>query len=347
MNVRISYLMRLSVQRSKKPRRLMTKKAIRESGSGGTFGVRKRPWKWLPLLIAIPLLALVGVGAFVGYSYWEYRTFWGDPNIPPSDVTSFGSVETKTFYSEAVGQTMEYNIYLPPGYDDLRHRFITYPVVYLLHGRPGTDDDWVSKGGAADAMDTLLARGQVRPMIMVMPQGSTSRYARASGYADGLQGNWETYITRDLVNEIDSNYRTVVSARGRAIAGLSEGGYGAMNLGLRNPSEFGVIGSFSGYFTIDQHDLSSIFGGDQNLAEANSPMTYLPQLEGELPAIYFYVGEDDEKFLEENQEFADELETRGASYDFETYPGAHSWKSWRGHLPDFLTFATDRLKGGE
>jgi enterochelin esterase-like enzyme len=293
------------------------------------------------------VVSLVGIGAFVGYSYWEYRTFWGDPNVPPSDVTSFGAVETKTFYSEALGQTMEYNIYLPPGYDDLRHTFTTYPVVYLLHGRPGTADDWVRVGGAAVAMDTLLAEGQVRPMIIVAPQGSTSRFASATGYVDGLQGNWETYITRDLINEIDSNYRTVRSARGRAIAGLSEGGYGAMNLGLRNPSELGVIGSFSGYFTINQHDLSSIFGGDQSLAEANNPMSYLPQLGGELPAIYFYVGKGDEEILEENQEFADELEARGASYDFKIYPGAHSWKFWREHLPDFLTFASEQLRGGE
>jgi enterochelin esterase-like enzyme len=298
------------------------------------------------LLVVIPLLALVGGGAFVGYSYWEYRTFWGDPNVPSSDVTSFGTVETKTFYSEAVGQTMEYNIYLPSGYDDPQHRFTTYPVVYLLHGRPGTDYDWVSKGGAADAMDTLLAQEQVRPMIIVAPQGSTSRFASATGYVDGLQGNWGTYITRDLVNEIDSNYRTVESAEGRAIAGLSEGGYGAMNLGLKNTSEFGVVGSFSGYFTIDQHDLRKLFGGDRGLAEANSPMIFLPQLEGELPAIYFYVGGDDGN-LEENQEFADELETHGASYDFETYPGRHSWTLWRAHLPDFLTFASDRLKGGD
>ena len=299
------------------------------------------------MLVAIPLLALIGVGAFVGYSYWEYRTFWGDPNVPPSDVTSLGAVETKTFYSEALGQTMEYNIYLPPGYDDLRQRFTTYPVVYLLHGRPGADNDWVSKGGAAEAMDTLLAEGQVQPMIIVMPQGSGSRFAYATGYIDGPQGDWGTYISRDLVNEIDSNYRTVRSARGRAIAGLSEGGYGAMNLGLRNPSEFGVIGSFSGYFNIDQYDMPRIYGRDQSLAEANSPMAYLPQLEGELPAIYFYVGGGDEKFLEENQEFADQLETRGASYDFEIYKGAHSWDLWREHLPDFLVYAAAHLKGGD
>jgi enterochelin esterase-like enzyme len=198
----------------------------------------------------------------------------------------------------------------------------------------------------AQQMDGLLAEGKVQPMILVVPQERPDYNIRGSMYFDGPEGNWGTYTTRDVVEEIDSNYRTVQSREGRAIAGLSEGGYGAMNLGLKNLSEYGVIGSFSGYFTIDEHDLSKFFDGNERLAEANSPMTYLPQLEGELPAIYFYVGQDDEKFLPENQKFADELEARGASYEFHTFPGgSHNWDLWGAHLPDFLIFASERLRG--
>jgi S-formylglutathione hydrolase FrmB len=158
-------------------------------------------------------------------------------------------------------------------------------------------------------------------------------------------GNWATYTTKDLVNEIDSNYRTVQSKDGRAMAGNSEGGYGAMNLGLKNPSEFGVIGSFSGYFTIDENDLSRIFGGDRSLAEANSPMLYLPRLEGELPAIYFIVGQDDEHYLQENTKFAEELKARGIPFEFETFSGKHNWDLWAAHLSDFLIFANEHLTG--
>lgn len=288
------------------------------------------------------------MGAFVGYNYWEYRTFWGNPNTPPSDVTSFGTVETKTFYSEALGRSMEYEIYLPPDYEDPRHSFTRYPVVYLLHGRPGTADDWEKKGGASDAMDTLLARGQVRPMIVVIPQGSASRFAPATGYVDAFEGNWGTYVTRDLLDEIDSKYRTVESKDGRAVAGNSEGGYAAMNLGLKNPSEFGVIGSFSEYFTPDQEDKEGIFGGDQSSADANSPMTYLLRLEGTLPASWLsIIGQDDNKYLKQNQEFTAELKARGASFEFNTFPGKHSWTFWRAHLPDFLIFASEQLTGGE
>ena len=315
-------------------------------------GTRKRNWRRLLLtLVMVQLLTSLGIGVFVGYSYWEHRTFWGDPNTRPSDVTSFGTVETKTFYSEALDQTMEYEIYLPPGYDDLWHRFTRYPVVYLLHGRPGTDDDWESKGGASDAMDTLLARGQVQPMIVVMPAGSTSRFGPETGWVDAAQGNWGSYLTRDLANEIDSNYRTVASAGGRAIAGNSEGGWAAINLGLKNPSEFGVLGSFSGYFTADDEDKKVLFDGDQSLADANSPMLYLSQLEGELPAIYLLEGQGEsgnprfEQGYEENQELAEELKARGATHDFDNPTGGdHDWDFWRERLPDFLIFASEHLR---
>ncbi|MBV9455437.1 MAG: esterase family protein [Rubrobacter sp.] len=314
------------------------------------FRARRHRWKRLIfVLIMLAAQASLGVGVFVGYSYWEYRTFWGDPNASPSDVTSFGTVETKTFYSEALGQTMEYEIYLPPGYDDLWHRFMHYPVVYLLHGVPGTDDDWVSKGGAADAMDTLLARKQVQPMLVVIPTGANARWGPETGWVDGSQGDWGTYTTKDLVSEVDSNYRTVASADGRAIAGNSEGGWAAVNLGLKNPSKFGVVGSFSGYFTADDQDKNNLFDGDQSLADANSPTSYLPRLGGDLPAIYLLQEQDRggrfQQDFEENQEFAEELKARGATYEFDNPSGGdHNWDFWRAYLPDFLIFTSEHLR---
>jgi enterochelin esterase-like enzyme len=204
--------------------------------------------------------------------------------------------------------------------------------------------DWVSKGGAAEAMDTLLPQRQVQPMIVVMPTGDASAWGPETGWVDGSQGDWGTYTTRDLVDEIDSKYRTVDTAEGRAIAGNSEGGWAAANLGLKNPSEFGVIGSFSGYFTADEQETRDLFNGDQSLADANSPMSYLPQLEGTLPPIYLLVGQDDRApDPEENQEFAEELEVRNASYEFDNLSGSHGWDFWRAHLPDFLIFASERL----
>jgi enterochelin esterase-like enzyme len=325
------------------------------------------------LLVPVLMLALLGVGAFVDYNYCAqdvgedtlgdcvadttvnmYYTLWSAldvyssaPSATDTNLTSTGTVETKAFSSKALNQTIEYKIYLPPGYDDSRYSSVRYPVVYLLPGSSGGTGPWVKAGGMAEQMDALLSQRQVRPMILVVPEESPAQLTPNTGYVDGPLGNWATYTTRDVVDEIDSNYRTVQSKDGRAIAGLSEGGYGAMNLGLKNPSEFGVIGSFSGYFTIDEDDLSRVFGGDRSLAEANSPMLYLPQLEGELPAIYFYVGQNEGHNLAENLKFAQELKARGASFEFNTFPGKHNWDLWRAHLQDFLIFASEHLTGGE
>jgi len=216
-----------------------------------------------------------------------------------------------------------------------------------LPGSSGSSTVWMKGGDIPEQMDTLLAQGKVQPMILVSPQERPgSHTVKGTGYIDGPLGNWATYTSQDLVDEIDSNYRTIQSKDGRAIAGNSEGAYGAMNLGLKNPSKYGVIGSFSGYFTIDKRDLSRIFEGDQSLADANSPMLYLPQLEGDLPAIYLLIGQD-EKYLEENSKFAEELKDRGASVDFESYPGSHNWDLWGAHVPDFLVYASEHMAGGE
>jgi len=275
-----------------------------------------------------------------------YRTLWGNLDLYRSDAAGKGTLETKTFYSQALGQSIQYATYLPPGYDDPRNGSVRYPVVYLLPGSSGGINAWVNGGSIAEQMDDLLTEGEVRPMILVVPQERPgSQSVKGTGYVDGPLGDWATYTTRDLVDEIDSNYRTVASKDGRAIAGNSEGAYGAMNLGLKDPSEYAVIGSFSGYFTIDEGDLSRIFGGDRSFAEANSPILYLAQLDGELPAIYLLVGQNDHYFTE-NQEFAEQLKARGASVEFDTFPGKHNWDLWGAHVSDFLIFANEHLTGG-
>ncbi len=294
--------------------------------------------------MAVVILLALGLGTFVGYNYYTYRTFWGNPNVYPAYVKSFGTVETRTFHSNALGKDMTYEVYLPSGYNAAANQQTRYPVVYLLHGAPGSYDNWVKVGGAKVQADTLLAQRKIRPMIIVTPQGSPWRFATSTEYVNGPLGNWATYVTRDLVRQIDGRYRTVASKNGRAIAGLSEGGYAAMNLGLKNKDEFGVIGSFSGYFTETANQQA--FGGNKRLVRQNSPASYLRQLKEPLPAIYFYVGNSDPPYTKENQQFAQQLKARGSSYTFHLYPGGHSWTLWRGHLPDFLIFASKHLTGG-
>ena len=85
--------------------------------------------------------------------------------------------------------------------------------------------------------DALAARHRITPPILVMPYGSTGTFTDKE-WANGIHPHegWETFVARDLVRTVDRRFRTIPGGRGRALAGLSEGGYGALNIGLHHPA---------------------------------------------------------------------------------------------------------------
>ena len=132
------------------------------------------------------------------------------------------------------------SVYLPPGYDQATGT--TFPVVYLLHGLGGGDYSWLPRTmmerDTPALADTLIAAGTIQPMILVMPDAST-RYG-ACFYANSpVCGNWDAFITTDLVGFVDAHYRTVTGPEGRAVAGMDAGGYGALMLAMAHPDVFG------------------------------------------------------------------------------------------------------------
>src|SRR5207237_4547323 len=114
-----------------------------------------------------------------------------------------------------------------------------------------------------------------QPAILVRPFGSTGTFTDKE-WANGIRPHegWETFVARDLVQAIDSTYRTIPDGAHRALAGLSEGGYGALNIGLHHPGEFGILESWSGYERAE--DLKPIFGGYSRHLDRNSPIAKLP-----------------------------------------------------------------------
>jgi enterochelin esterase-like enzyme len=138
------------------------------------------------------------------------------------------------------------SIFLPPGYRAEKNR--RYPVVYLLHGF--TDDDakwfgvvkhWIN---LPDVINKALAEGNTREMIVVMPNAFT-RF-KGSMYSNSVTvGDWETFVTKELVNYIDDHYRTLPQAASRGLAGHSMGGYGTMRLGMKSPEVFSSIYALS------------------------------------------------------------------------------------------------------
>ena len=135
-------------------------------------------------------------------------------------------------------------IYLPPSYESEPTR--RYAVLYMLHGFTGSNKTWTSNEGVnlPALMNDMIANGKVPEMIIVGPNGWNS-YKGAFYTNSVVNGNWEDYIYRDVVQYIDSHFRTLARVESRGIAGHSMGGYGALTLAMKHPDVFGAVYALS------------------------------------------------------------------------------------------------------
>ena len=295
---------------------------------------------------AAALIAFVAVGLFGAYryvdNYWVYRGF--APPRDPGYVRLTGTTTRFDLASPALGgRRQPVDVYLPPGYKTSPRR--RYPVIYLLHGVPGRPAAFLETVRLGVVEDELVALHRVRPAILVMPFGSTGSFTDEE-WANGVRPNsgWETFVARDLVRAIDARYRTIPRGRARALAGLSEGGYGALNIGLHHAGEFHVLESWSGYERADP--IRSIFGIDRSVLARNSPKLTLVPVAAKLRRagtyIWFYSGTGDH-FLRENDAFAAELRREGIRFHYFVVHGGHNWGIWRGNASRALLAMSRRL----
>jgi enterochelin esterase-like enzyme len=337
-------------------RRLSTE----QGGRGGAAGAPARRWLAVAaaamVVVALTAGGVAGVSRYVS-SFWLYRGF-SPPAAPPS-ITVRGaggsrrvpvilpSLQNITVRGAALGGYPDpVLVLLPPGYAS--HPRQRYPVLYLLHGFPGQAAGFLNIGQVATTEATLVAAGRMKPMIMVMPTGTRSFLADEE-WANGIHPGsaWETFVARDLVSAIGARYRVIPGARGRGIAGLSEGGYGALNIGLHHPGEFALVQSWSGYMRADH--IAAIFGHSARLLNYNSPAKWVPAVAARLRAdhtyIWFYIGAAD-PLSAQNRAFAAELTSLGVAHRFFEPAGTHDWRLWRGQMSQALITASEHLSHG-
>jgi enterochelin esterase-like enzyme len=303
--------------------------------------------RWLTAgLTALALAAFLAVGTLgvwrYAWNYWLYRGF--PPPQDPGFVKVRGTTQTFSLASSALGgRSKQVYVYLPPGYRS--HPGRRYPVAYLLHGIPGRPAAFLFTVRAGVIEDILVSQRKAKAMILVMPYGSTGTFTDKE-WANGVRAGeaWETFVARDVVKAIDARYRTIPRGSSRALIGLSEGGYGALNIGLHHPGEFGVLESWSGYERAD--DLRQIFGGRPALLARNSPLVTLPRVARRLRAdrtfVWFYSARRD-RFRSENVAFARLLTRERIPHRFFLVSGGHNWALWRGQAADALLAAAERL----
>jgi enterochelin esterase-like enzyme len=292
--------------------------------------------------------ALVCVGLVGATRYW--RNFWLYRGFPPPRDPAFVTAGTASrFYVSSAalgGRRQPVDVYLPPGYRS--HPDARYPVMYLLHGFPGRPGAFLQTVRLGVVEDVLVHSHRIRPFIIVMPFGSTGTFTDKE-WANGIRPHegWETFVARDLVRSVDARYRTVRGGSGRVLAGLSEGGYGALNIGFHHPGEFRVLESWSGYERAS--NLTSIFGGDPALLRANSPLDTLGHVAARLRRtgtyVWAYSGTTD-SFDRQNAAFAAALARARIPHRYRVVRGGHNWAIWRAQAADALIVAARRLGAG-
>ncbi|WP_181699042.1 alpha/beta hydrolase [Chthonobacter albigriseus] len=151
-----------------------------------------------------------------------------------------GTVTYRSFDLQALDTPMNTAVYTPDG----TAPFEGWPVVYLLHGHNGTERSWTDLGDVEATLDRMMADGEIRPAVIVMPDAKNSWYVDSA--ERGGPGDYETAITRDLRKAIEASYPVRRDREGRAIAGLSMGGFGALRLALAHPDLYVASASFSG-----------------------------------------------------------------------------------------------------
>ncbi|MEO8687577.1 MAG: alpha/beta hydrolase-fold protein [Solirubrobacteraceae bacterium] len=288
-------------------------------------------------LIVAVAAAWIGLGAFgtwsYGHDYWAYRGF-PPPHNPPG-VTA-GRTEHVSFFSPSLRQRRSYDIYLPPGYAAATARGQRLRVLYLLHGSPGQQILFFNAGRLGVALDTLISKRAVRPFLVVMPDGHDGTYRSDTEWANTAHGAYESFVL-DTVHAVDARWPTRADRTARAIAGNSEGAYGAINIALHHLDTFSVAQSWSGYFT--QTRTGVYKGASPATLRAASPAAYVGALRPQLsryPLHAVLYGGRKDPGTRQLPGFAAALRAAGADVVSATYPGRHDWKLWRSQMPHML-----------
>jgi S-formylglutathione hydrolase FrmB len=256
--------------------------------------------------------------------------------VAPDVTGSVSRVEDRTFASTTLGRQMPYFAFLPPGYDATGPA--RYPVLYMLHGMSGTNAEWRDLGLFAQA-DMLMTSRDVKPMIIVLPQGDDSYWV------DHVGGpRWGTYTVRDVVSEIDSRYRTIPERDRRAIGGLSMGAHGAVQLALNFPDAYRVVGAHS--IVLRQANALPDYFGNMSESRMRDPIMLAaarPAVAKEL-SLEMDIGLQD-TWYPAAKAFHDQLVRQGIPHEWRTPPGDHTAEFWSAQIPANLRFYSAALAG--
>jgi S-formylglutathione hydrolase FrmB len=235
-----------------------------------------------------------------------------------------------TFYSPALARQMPYRVFLPANLAPTQK----LPVVYLLHGGGANFRSWSN--------DSDVSRYASRGLILVMPEGDESYYMNE---VESPGEKYEDYITKDLIADVERRFPARNDRAGRAIVGISMGGFAAVKYAFSHPELFAFVGALSPSIDVPFRRYSfrrlgqwwkfrTIFGltGSKERA-ARDPSTLIRTANAKaIPFIYMTAGQQ-EPLLGPDRQFAALLKRYGINSEFHTESGGHDWSQWNAQIP--------------
>ena len=263
-------------------------------------------------------------------------------------VMAGGRIEHFSVKSELLGVEKPFAVYLPEGYDASAEQ---YPVLYLLHGATGICSDWYLKGDLQRIAEECFAAGDVRKMVVVMPdaRGTGEKFAGPKmGYFNVKGWAYEDFFFQEFIPHVEKNFKVIASKEGRAIAGLSMGGGGATVYAQHHPEIFSASYSTSGLLDLyDQlvqkprpyYDIIWLWSVEQT-----SPVDFLrratPEQIEQLRTVRWMLDcGDDDRLVKTNVDYFVEMKHAKIPVEFRIRDGKHNWAFWIESLPQILRFS--------
>jgi enterochelin esterase-like enzyme len=269
-----------------------------------------------------------------GYNFFNVLFVPGEESdlYAIKDITH-GTLSKVWYDSPTLGLYRRMYVYTPPGYEDNTGK---YPVLYLLHGGSGDEDTWTSMSRLSYIMDNLIADGKAKPMIVVMPNGSSNQTAAITDrppvpVEDGVwtmaSEKYPNSLVKDVIPYIEKHYRVVANKENRAIAGLSLGALQTQITSINNVGMFDYMGVFSIGIQPELGDVTTelIKAYDSNLPKLTQTGYKL-----------FYVGVGKNDFVYKGVELLrNKLDEHHFRYTYRESEGGHTWTNWRLYLSEF------------
>ncbi|MDZ8028797.1 MAG: alpha/beta hydrolase [Nostoc sp. SerVER01] len=290
------------------------------------------------------LMSLVGAIALLTTVGYYYVFILGAPQLdPPEEEANTGlKFLLASFYSQAMGAVRNYGVILPPNYNKNQQKH--YPVIFLLHGGHDNARAFADKYAILDVLHELYQTKKLPPSIVITPDGNDNRGSSPlydPDYFDGPNGKIGTLIGSELVQVVKSRYRTLQEPQFWALGGISSGGWGAFNIGLRYLNNFHILFSHSGYFT-------------DSSGSQNSPQQIVQQLslqDRKQLRVYLDAGVNDIDLLASTKAFNETLNKLGIVHVFHAFPGGHGlsgvnigWNYFHKHLKNSLSYVGEQFK---